>query len=170
MKGLFERPPALVSPRLGLLRKDQFQISYVTNNIDLACGTFRKRYGVSEFSFLGGPMPSGGEIKVAFSWVGLTLYEIIAARGPGTEFYNELLPRDEFAIRFHHLGFLIHDRNFWQALKREFDESSWPIAYTSLNDGFMDAYYVKAPELGHYLEYIFPYQAGVDFFSSVPVS
>lgn len=170
MEGVLKRPDAAVSPGLGLLRKDQFQVSYVTNDLDRACRTFSERYGISDFAFIEGPMPSGGEIRVAFAWVGKTLYEIIDAKGPGTEFYNERLPSDEFAIQFHHLGFLMHDRESWQALEREFKQGDWSIAYETFNDGFMDAYYVKAPELGHYLEYIYAYEGGLQFFDSVPVS
>ena len=34
----------------------------------------------------------------------------------------------------------------------------------------MDSCFVDAPELGHYLEYIFPTQAGIDFFAAVPAT
>ncbi len=34
--------------------------------------------------------------------------------------------------------------------------------------GFMRCCYVEAPELGHYLEYILPEAAGIEFFESVP--
>jgi hypothetical protein len=170
MAGLVNRPPIELAHRHGLLRKDHFQVSYVTNDIERAKNTFAERYGISKFASLGGPMPDGGSIAVAFAWVGGTLYEIIQASGPKTEFYNRDLPTDRFAIRFHHLGFLVHDQAAWRQLEREIKEGKWTVAYTSLNSGFMDAYYVEAPELGHYLEFIYPQQAGVAFFESVPAS
>ena len=154
--GLVNRPPIEVAHRQGLLRKDQFQVSYVTNDLERAKSTFAERYGIREFASLGGPMPDGGTISVAFAWSGGTLYEIIQAGGPKTEFYNRDLPSDRFAIRFHHLGFLVHDKAAWEQLEREIKQGKWTVAYTSLNSGFMDAYYVEAPELGHYLEFIYP--------------
>jgi hypothetical protein len=35
-------------------------------------------------------------------------------------------------------------------------------------EGFMRYCYVEVPELGHYLEYILPEAAGIEFFESVP--
>lgn len=170
MKPILNRPDPIVAPGSGLLLKDHFQVAYVTNNLDRACDTFNKRYGIRNFQSVDGSMPSGGTIKVAFAWAGSLLYEIIDARGPGTDFYNELLPADEFAMQFHHLGFLIHNRESWQTLEQEFSATGWPIAYKSLAGNFMDAYYIKAPELGHYLEYIYPHQAGINFLATVPVN
>jgi hypothetical protein len=170
MEGVLQRPATAVAPGAGLLRKDQFQVAYVTNDLDRACKILSERYGIGDYAFIEGKMASGGDIRVAFAWVGPTMYEIIDARGPGTAFYNERLPTDGFAIRFHHLGFLIHDRANWQAVEREFRDSDWRIAFETFNNGFMDAIYVEAPELGHYLEYIYAYEAGLQFFHSVPVS
>ena len=168
--GLVGRPPFEVAHRDGLLRKDHFQVSYVTNDMARAKAVLGERYGISKFAAIEGPMPEGGNIAVAFAWYGGTLYEIIEASGPQTQFYNRDLPSDRFAIRFHHLGFLIHDKEAWKQLADEIEAGKWTLAYQSLNGGFMDAYYVEAPELGHYLEYIFPEQAGIDFFEAVPVN
>ena len=170
MVGLVNRPPIEVAHRDGLLRKDQFQVSYVTNDLERAKSIFAERYGIREFAKLGGPMPDGGTISVAFAWSGGTLYEIIQAEGPKTEFYNRDLPSDRFAIRFHHLGFLVHDKAAWEQLEREIREGKWTVAYKSLNSGFMDAYYVEAPEFGHYLEFIYPQKSGVEFFEAVPAN
>jgi hypothetical protein len=170
MAGLLGRPEALVSPGKGLLSKDHFQVSYVTNDMERACEMLERRYGISKYAHMGGDMPQGGRIDLAFAWAGGTLYEIIQARGPQTEFYNDRLPNEEFAIRMHHLGFLIHDRASWKQLEQELKEGGWPIVFESLGTGFMDAYYVEAPELGHYLEYIYPEQPGVDFFKSIPLN
>lgn len=170
MVGLVNRPATEVAHRDGLLRKDQFQVSYVTNDMERAKRTFADRYGIRKFARLGGPMPDGGTISVALAWFGGTMYEIIQAEGPKTEFYNRDLPSDRFAIRFHHLGFLVHDKAAWKQLEREIEEGKWTVAYTSLNGGFMDAYYVEAPELGHYLEFIYPQKSGVEFFEAVPAN
>ena len=168
MVGLITKPP--LAPGPGWLCKEQSHTAYVTNDMDRALEIFAQRYGIGKFSFIGGPMPQGGTIKVAFAWAGGQIYEIIAASGPGTEFYNEMLPKDEFAIRFHHLGFVIDDEAGWQQLEQELTETGWPIAYSTLTGDFIDAYYIKAPELGHYLEYVRPFQAGQDFYAAVPAN
>jgi len=163
-----ERPDALIAHRAGLLRKDQFQMAYVTNDLERACEVFGQRYGISEYDYIRGDMPQGGHIAVALAWAGVTNYEIIEAHGDEAAFYNERLPDAGFAIRFHHLGFLVHDREAWSALEREFEDGGWPIVSKSEGNGLMDAFYVEAPELGHYLEYIYPLDAGIDFLKRVP--
>jgi len=160
------KPP--LKPMPGVLCKEQSHLAYVTNDLDRALDILRARYGIGAFSFLGGPMPSGGEIRVAFAWAGGQIYEVICASGPGSEFYNVMLPQGEFAIRFHHIGFVVYDDAGWQQLEREIREGQWRVAHTTLGGQFIDAYYIEAPELGHYLEYVRPFAAGLDFYAQVP--
>ena len=162
------KPPR--QPGSGLLNREHAHSAWVTNDLDRAVEIFSRRYGVSKFTFIDGPMPQGGHIRVAFAWAGGQVLEIIEASGPATEFYNEMLPGEEFAIRFHHLGFIVHDDAGWDALATEMKADGWPIAYETHTGTFIDAYYVKAPELGHYLEYVRPFQAGIDFYAAVPAN
>lgn len=168
MTGMMTRPAPLIAHHSGLLRKDQFQVAYVTNDIDRACKILGERYGIAKYDYIRGDMPQGGKIAVALAWAGGTNYEIIEAYGDEAAFYNERLPAEGFAIRFHHLGFLVHDRSAWHALEREFEEGGWPIVSRQEGNGLMDAYYVEAPELGHYLEYIYPLPVGLEFLKNVP--
>lgn len=154
----------------GLLGREHAHSAWVTNNMDHALDIFSGRYGVTDFNFIEGPLPKGGEIKVAFAWAGGQVLEIIRATGAGSEFYNELLPSHEFSIRFHHLGFIIHDDAGWSALEADLRAGEWPIVHQSLGGRFIDAYYIKAPELGHYLEYVRPRAAGIDFYAAVPAN
>jgi len=163
-----ERKP--VQAGRGLLRREHAHTGYVTSDLDQALEIFRNRYGIAEFKLIDAPMPDGGHIRVAFAWAGGQVYEIIEASGPSAAFYNEMLPVGEFAIRFHHLGFIIHDQQGWDALEAELKDDAWPIAYSTLSGNFIDAYYVKAPELGHYVEYVRPFQAGIDFYAAVPAN
>lgn len=153
-----------------LLGREFAHSAWVTNDMDRALQIFAERYGISEFRFIEGPMPKGGDIRVAFAWAGGQVLELICASGPGTEFYNALLPEGEFAIRFHHLGFVVRDEADWKALEADLKAGDWPIVHETLSGTFIDAYYVEAPELGHYLEYVRPFQAGVDFYESVPTN
>lgn len=163
-----ERKPARESH--SLLGREHAHSAWVTNDLDRAVEIFSRRYGISEFSFIGGQMPKGGHIKVAFAWAGGQVLEIICATGEGTEFYNEVLPQHEFAIRFHHLGFIVHDEAGWKALEADLRAGDWPIVHQTLTGTFIDAYYIKAPELGHYLEYVRPLTAGIDFYAAVPAN
>lgn len=168
MTGLLNRPDAQTAYHTGLLRKDQFQVAYVTNDLERACGLFSQRYGIGEYDYIRGDMPEGARIAVALAWSGVTNYEIIEAHGDEAAFYNKRLPADDFAIRFHHLGFLVHDRQAWRALEQELEKGGWPIVSRVEGNGLMDAYYVEAPELGHYLEYIYPLEAGLEFLMKLP--
>lgn len=154
----------------GMLAREHSHSAWVTNDMDRAVEIFSQRYGLAEFRFIDGPMPSGGHIRVAFAWAGGQVLEIISCSGPGSEFYNEMLPADEFAIRFHHLGFIVHDEAGWKSLEAEIASGGWDVAHKSLTGTFIDAYYIKAPELGHYLEYVRPFAAGVEFYAGVPAN
>jgi len=168
MSGMIKRAPLQSAP--GMLCKEHSHSAWVTNDLDRAMEIFSSRYGIGEFSFLEGKPTVGSKIKVAFAWAGGQVLEIIQASGPGYEFSNEMLPDDEFAIRFHHLGFIVHDEADWKQLEQELKEGDWSIPLSTLAGDFIDAYYIKAPELGHYLEYVRPHAAGDDFYNAVPVS
>ena len=163
-----QRKPA--QPGRGLLCKKHSHSAWVTNDLERALEILRGRYGIRNFSFIEGDSPEGGHIKVAFAWAGGQVLEIICASGPGFGFYNEVLPDGEFAIRFHHLGFLIEDDAAWRQLEEELRESGLPIVFSTVTGDFIDAHYIKAEELGHYLEYVRPFGAGDKFYDAVPVS
>lgn len=166
--GMQRKPPIAGH---GLLGREHSHSAWVTNDMDRALEVFGQRYGVTDFAFIEGPMPSGGQIHVAFAWAGGQVLEVIRGTGPGTEFYNALLPDDgSFAIRFHHLGFVVHDQPGWDALEADIAASGLEVVHRSLGGSFIDAYYLAAPELGHYLEYVRPFGAGVDFYARVPAN
>ncbi|EQB00433.1 hypothetical protein L288_18320 [Sphingobium quisquiliarum P25] len=152
----------------GLLCKQHSHSAWVTNDMGQAIEIFSKRYGVSNYQFIDYANLQGGSIRVAFAWAGGQVIEIISAKGPGYEFYNEELPEDRFAIRFHHLGFLIEDDAGWKQLVQELKDADWPIVSSAVTGDFIDAIYIHAPELDHYLEYVRPFEAGIKFYNSVP--
>lgn len=154
----------------GMLCKEHSHSAWVTNDLDRAVEIFTKRYGVGEFTLIEGPGPEGGHIRVAFAWAGGQVLEILCGTGAEFAFYNKLLPGDEFAIRFHHLGFIVRDEAGWNQLEKELQDGEWRIAFSTLTGDFIDAYYIEAPELGHYLEYVRPHEAGRQFYNSVPVN
>lgn len=162
------RTPTQLTPRAGLFGAEHFQMAYATNDIDRACDIFRERYGVREFRRLEGPLAAGGKIRVELTWVGTIMYELLTASGPGSDIYVSRLPRDGFAVKHHHLGYLIRDDAQWDALMQQVEQGGWSMPHKSINAGFMKSCFVDAPELGHYLEFICPEPAGLAFFESVP--
>ena len=152
----------------GMLCREHSHCAWVTNDLDRALDIFARRYGVDQCSFLEGKNPQGGDIRVAFAWAGGQVLEIIQASGPGFDFYNELLPKNEFAIRFHHLGFIVRENADWEALEEDIATGGWRVTLSTLTGDFIDAHYIDAPELGHYLEYVRPFEAGIAFYAAVP--
>jgi hypothetical protein len=155
-------------PGRGLLLAEHFQMAYATNDIDRACDLFAQRLGIKQFRRLEGRMPAGGQIRAELAWVGTLMYELISASGPGSNIYMSRLPASErFALKHHHLGYLIHDQAQWDGVMAQAERSGWSVPYRNTNP-LLEACFVDVPELGHYLEYLFPQQAGLDFFESVP--
>jgi hypothetical protein len=170
MTALVKRPAVTLGPGKGLFRNDQFQIAYATTDIERACAIFSDRYGIKEYRRLEGQMPAGGHVRLEIAWAGGVMYELICAQGPGSDIFRRGLPAEGFAIRHHHLGYFVRDRSGWEALEKEIDERGWPVASKTDIKGFLKAYIIDAPELGHYLEYIFPEAGGIAFFEGAPAS
>ena len=164
-----DRPPLTPDPAQGLLRAEHFQVAYATSDPDRAWARFAERYGIRHFATLEGQLPAGGQMRVDLAWVGTVMYELMHASGPGSAIYMDRLPAGpDFAIRHHHLGYLIDGEAAWQGLMEQVSASGHRLAHLSENTGFMTSCFVDAPELGHYLEYIRPEPAGAEFLANVP--
>lgn len=143
-------------------------MAYATNDIDRACDIFSQRYGIRDFRRLEGVLPAGGNIRIELAWVGTIMYELLTADGPGSDIYVGRLPAEGFAIKQHHLGFLIPEQAQWDALMAEVERRRFVMPHRSGDPAFMTSCFIDAPELGHYLEYVFPAPAGLAFLESVP--
>ena len=168
MHEFIKRPAATFPPGRGLLRNDHFQVAYATNDIDRACRIFSNQLGIERFRRLEGQLPAGGHIRVELAWVGNTMYELLTATGPGSDIYVSCLPMAAFAIKHHHLGFFVHDEAQWSALAVEAARMGQSLLAKNNNRGFLQSCFIDVPELGHYLEFIFPEAAGIAFFEGVP--
>jgi hypothetical protein len=168
MEYTLKRPAGSVLPQDGLLLAEHFQVAYVTTDLAAACEMFASHLGVRRFSKLGGPLKAGGHIEARFAWVGSVMYEIIQASGPGSDLYMDRLPQTKgFAVKHHHLGFLLQNREQWDAVISKAQHLGWSIPHRNDNP-LVEVCFIDATELGHYLEYFLPKQAGLDFFNSVP--
>lgn len=163
-----DRPAADFDAGSGLLCLEHFQVAYVTNDMDRACELFGDRLGIRDFADLGGETPGGGQISARFAWVGTLMYEIICASGPGTEIFSQHLPQtDEFIIKHHHLGYLVQNQAQWDAVQANAERQQLRIPHHNVNP-LVEVCFVDVPALGHYLEYLFATEAGMQFFDSVP--
>lgn len=168
LEQLVTKPPRIVGPGAGLFRNDHFQVAYATNDIDRARTIFSERFGIREFRRLEGPLAEGGQFHIELGWAGGVMYELAWAKGPGGEVFYERLPADRFAIQHHHLGYLVPTEAAWAAVQGEIERLGYRVALKTNAPGFMQACIIEVPELGHYLEYIFPEPDGVAFFDAVP--
>jgi hypothetical protein len=168
MEHIVRRPPAMERPGASVLLESHFQVAYVTSDIDRCLQVADERYGLKKLHRVEGEMPSGGYLRAAFGWAGPLMYEFIQADGPGADFYNKRLPLGGFAIRHHHLGYLIEDQERWDALEARIAREGWKVVFDVRTEGFLRAIYIEAPEFEHYLEYILPEAGGVAFFESLP--
>lgn len=157
-------PSAVTGPAAGLLSTEPFQIAYATNDIEQAKALFQQQLGIRHFRELSGQMPSGGHIHVELAWVGKTMYELLTASGEGSELYMRGLPAAGFAIRHHHFGFLLRTAAEWEDLHTEIANRNWHMPSLSHTPGFMRSCFVDCPALGHYLEFLWPEPAGLNFF------
>lgn len=165
---LLNRPIPAINVGAGLLRAEHFQMAWATNDLAQAKALLSERLGIDAFTPIGGATAAGGETWVELAWVGTIMYELITASGPGSDIIMSRLPKGQgFAMKHHHLGYLIDGPQQWEALEAEAARAGWAIPHKSVNPGFMTSCFVDAPELGHYLEYIMPEPAGLDFFQNV---
>lgn len=153
----------------GLLGRQHFQVAYVTNDLGRAIGVFAREYRAGEFYYIRNvPLPMGGQMDIALAWIGNLNIEIIEARGNRNSFYESCLPADEFAIAFHHLGFLIETDEEWRSLQEAIRDSSRKVVFAGSDPSGLDFVYLEAPELGHFHEFIRPHQAWIDLFAGLP--
>jgi len=165
------RPALLPDIGRGLWLTEHFQVAYATNDIDRACALFQDRFGIGAFGRLEGQLPAGGSIRVELAWVGTVMIELLTASGAGSAIYMDRLPMGEgFAVRHHHLGYLVADHAQWDALMAKAAECGFVVPHQNDNPGFLRSCFVDATPLGHYLEYILPEPKGLEFFRSVPAS
>lgn len=170
MELLLDRPVKAFDSSRGILCNEHFQMGYVTNDMAKAAAYFRQRFGVKEFRPTEGEQPGGGRISVRSVWIGNVMYEIICASGPGMEIYTDPVPPGDFKLRLHHFGYLIPDQAAWEMLEETVECGGWTVRQRSETPGYVRAMFVEAPELGNYLEFVFPAPALLERFRATPVA
>jgi hypothetical protein len=152
-----------------LLGRQHFQTAYVTTDLDEATAMFAQRHGIEEFHYTRDfALPMGGFLDQASAWAGDVNIEIIQGRGNRDSIFERGLPESGFALKFHHFGYVIPDRESWDSLVQTIDREKRDIVFSgSLPEG-LDWIFIDAPELGHYLEYVIPDRSWITLFESLP--
>ena len=141
-----------------------FQMGYVSRDADGAMAHFNERFGPVEFQVVPGGTPS---IKrLALTYIGATMIEILEIDASIPSFYLDFLPARQSDVRLHHLGFLIDD---YPAMLQRLRDEGYDIPLCGSAGDVLDVCYADArAQLGHYLEYIRLGEAGRSWFASVP--
>jgi hypothetical protein len=143
-----------------------FQLGYVTRDLDAAIANFGERFGPAEFQVIPGSPQYPHTRRIALSWIGDTMTELIEPNPSVSSLYLESLPAASGDVRFHHIGCLIDD---YPAMLRRLEERGHPIAMALSYGETLDCCYADLrPQLGHYLEYIRLGDEGRKWFTSVP--
>jgi hypothetical protein len=152
-----------------LLGRQHFQNAYVTTDLERALATFKESHGIEEFFLVHDfALPMGGVIDVAMAWSGNVNLEVIQPRGNRNSLYERWLPETGFALQFHHFGYVIPDQASWDSLLATIEEKGREIVFSGRSPDGLDWVYIHAPELGHYLEYVYPSPAWIELYDTIP--
>lgn len=166
MTHALRRPAAASGP--GLVRHDHFQVAWNTTDMDRAKAIFHERHGVREWRRLEGPLPQGGKVHMEIAWAGGVMYELLWAEGPGSEVFRAGLPSEGFGLRPHHLGYYVPTIEAWDAVRKDVERAGLKVLHETNVPGFLQAIIVEEPDLGLFLEYLFPEEGGIQFFETSP--
>jgi len=144
-----------------------FQLGYVTRDLDAAIAEFRRRFGPAEFQIIEGTAQHPHTKRIALTWIGETMTELIEPNPAVPSLYvDPLPPAANGEIRFHHIGCLTQD--YGETLRRIRAEGYATPLEVSVGDVLDCVYADTRTELGHYLEYIRLGEEGRKWFESVP--
>jgi hypothetical protein len=144
-----------------------FQLGYVTRNLDAAMADFRRRFGPAEFQIIQGTPQHPHTRRIALTWIGETMTELIEPDPAVQSLYVDALPpAANGEIRFHHIGCLTRDYD--ETMRRiRADGYATPLV-VSYGEVLDCVYADTRAQLGHYLEYIRLGEEGRKWFESIP--
>jgi hypothetical protein len=144
-----------------------FQLGYVTRNLDAAMAEFNRRFGPVEFQIVQGTAQHPHTKRIALTWIGETMTEIIEPDPAVRSLYVDTLPSAANGeIRFHHIGCLIQD---YAGTMLRIGAEGYTVPMALSHGEVLDCMYADTrAELGHFLEYIRLGDEGRKWFESVP--
>tara|TARA_A100001391_G_scaffold160929_3_gene119717 strand:- start:2770 stop:3279 length:510 start_codon:yes stop_codon:yes gene_type:complete len=156
---------------------NNFQVAYVTTDIDRAVAVFRERFGIPDMLVwrdvsidVTTPTGAGTSVmSVAFAWVGDLMYEVIEPISGPVDFYRQHLQGDGFQIAFHHLGFeIVGERDDWERFRDEVSASRTLPVTGPADYPIQFIYSDETAVLGHYHEYVWFGPGGKESMADIP--
>lgn len=147
-----------------------FQQGYLTTDLDRAVALYGERLGVKRFfTFDTSAMSPEAPIRVGLAWAGGVMVELIEPIGLAAPVYAGHLPPEGFAIRFHHMGYMIDEEAKWRDMVAALEGQGIPVALRRQGTGWIDfCYFDTRTMLGHLVEFVLAYPAGREFLAQVP--
>ena len=136
----------------------QFQLAYVTRDLEHATAMLAEEYGVqgfvvSRFELALTTPPGTASVKVGIAWVDDQQIELIQPIGGNVQIYLSALPEERSGIAFHHIAMWVAgDIEDWERCRSAI--SNQKIALEGGREGMRFAYVDERANLGHYLEYV----------------
>ena len=150
----------------GSLLAHFFQLGYVTRDIDRALEGLRHRARSEDFQIVPAVAPYTQIRRIALSWAGSTMIELIEPDPEVPSVYLESLPRSAGGIALHHLGFLTDD---FPAMLHRLASEGFSVPMRMSYGEVLDCCYADArAQFGHYLEYVGLGEEGRRWFEAVP--
>lgn len=148
-----------------------FQTAYVTPDIDAAVLLAAQRLGAPRMQVNRDVAIQTGHgvahCHFALAFIGAVQLELIQPVGGADGVYRAQTP--DVGLRLHHVGVLVDDRVDWDALLAEAKRDGFAVPVCGDFAGLMRyAYLDHRAELGHYVEYMQPSEAGARLFDDVP--
>jgi hypothetical protein len=107
---------------------------------------------------------------LALAYAGDIMIECIGPLDRAFAFYSDQLPAAGFAMRFHHVGMLLHTAQEFGQVGEALRLRGASVSYAGSSHGVSFLYVDMWAELGHYLEYIHLSSPARHFWDDVPVN
>ncbi len=136
------------------------QSGYVTTDLDRALKYFGEALGMRNFSIsrdYGIPRNDPYmKINLAMGTIDGHIIELIEPVSGRDGVYRDGLPRDGFAIRFHHHCYSVKTEPVWNETQLMLEKLNFPIVMRNTFSGYFDSLYADTrAALGVYTEYVY---------------
>ena len=148
--------------------KDQFHTGYAVRDIDQAIASLRDRFGIADWKIVR-MLEDVPSYSLAFAYSGNMMMELVEVKPGEVPFYTDWIPEDPTALRSHHHGYYVKDRDEFDAVTRQFEAQGFPMAADAQMPGILNyRYFDTVGMLGHYVEFVLLEPGGESFFADVP--